>query len=486
MMKAIDDAIHDGVDVISFSIGGPLEIPGMLHAVANDITVVCSAGNGGPTAQTVHNSCSPPWLLAVAATTIDRLFPTDITLGNNQRIVGQSLYVATEEGTDHFYEVLPYFGIECDPDYINNTDVMGNVIFCITPSNLSPSNNIAAIVNLLLSKGGKGFIFSQKNTDLLNRWEVTSKLIPVIAVDLEVAYQILQYCISTDTPKAKISSTHTTIGSVVPAPNVAAFSSRGPSPIYPGVLKPDIAAPGVNILAAAPQIAYYKDLGVLYHFGSGTSMACPHVSGVVALLKSIHSDWSPAALKSALMTTALSTDNTELPIQADGNLAKIGNPFDYGAGFVNPSKADDPGLIYDIDPSDYLKFFYCMGGLGANDNCTISSASVADLNLPSIAIPNLKTSETVMRTVTNVDQPDAVYRALFQPPPGVEMSIEPSVLMFSKERKVQSFEVTFKAMRKIQGDYTFGSLTWHDGGSHWVRIPIAVRIVIEDFYSTIS
>ncbi|WVZ83592.1 hypothetical protein U9M48_030723 [Paspalum notatum var. saurae] len=337
MMKAIDDAIHDGVDVLSLSIVGPLETPGMLHVVANGITVVCSAGNGGPTAQTVDNSCSSPWLLAVAATTIDRLFPTAIILGNNQRIVGQSLYVATE-GTDHFYVVLSYFGIECDPDYINPTDVKGKVIFCITPSNLSPSNNIAAIVNLLLNKGGKGFIFPQENTDLLYQWEVTSKLIPVIAVDLVVAYQILQYYTSTDTPKAKISSTHTTIGSGVPAPKVAAFSSRGPSPIYPGVLKPDIAAPGVNILAAAPQIAYYKELGVLYHFDSGTSMACPHVSGIVALLKSRHPDWSPAALKSALMTTALSTKNTGLPIQADGTLAKIADPFDYGAGFVNPKK----------------------------------------------------------------------------------------------------------------------------------------------------
>jgi len=142
---------------------------------------------------------------------------------------------------------------------------------------------------------------------------------------------------------------------------------------------------------------------------------------------------------------ALSTDNNGFPIQADGTPVKIADPFDYGAGFVNPSKADDPGLIYDIDPSDYLRFFHCVGGLGVNGNCTTPKASVADLNLPSIAIPNLKASETVMRTVTNVGQTDAVYKAFFQPPPGVEMSVEPSVLVF-------------KAMRWIQGDYMFGTM----------------------------
>ncbi|KAF0891569.1 hypothetical protein E2562_010563 [Oryza meyeriana var. granulata] len=175
-----------------------------------------------------------------------------------------------------------------------------------------------------------------------------------------------------------------------------------------------------------------------------------------------------------------------MPIQANGRVSKIADPFDYGAGFVNPNMAVDPGLIYDINPSDYLKFFNCMGGLAAEDNCTTTKGSLADLNLPSIAIPNLRTFQAATRTVTNVGQVNAVYKAFLQPPAGVEMAVEPPVLVFSKERRVQSFSVTFKATRKMQGDYRFGSLAWHDGGSHWVRIPIAVRIVIEEVYSKIS
>lgn len=250
--------------------------------------------------------------------------------------------------------------------------------------------------------------------------------------------------------------------------------------------QPDIAAPGVNILAAAPQVGIYKELGLPYFFVSGTSMACPHVSGIVAVLKSLHPDWSPAALKSALMTTAFVTDNNGLPLIADATPNKIADPFDYGAGFVNPTQASDPGLIYDIDPSDYQKLFNCMVGSNGNSSCTAIERSLYDLNLPSIAIPNLKTSETVSRTVTNVGQPDAVYNAFFEPPNGIDMLVEPRTLVFRKDIRSQSFKVTFKATRKIQGDYTFGNLAWHDGGSHWVRIPIAVRVVMQDFYSTVS
>lgn len=173
-------------------------------------------------------------------------------------------------------------------------------------------------------------------------------------------------------------------------------------------------------------------------------------------------------------------------MQANGNREKIADPFDYGAGFVNPTKAADPGLIYDISASDYLKFFNCAGGLGANGSCTAPKGSTYDLNLPSIAIHGLRTYVTVVRTVTNVGQPNAVYKAFFQPPPGVKMAVEPAMLVFTNARKVQSFKVTFMATRRIQGGYTFGSLTWHDGGVHWVRIPIAVRVAIEEFYSDVS
>lgn len=74
------------------------------------------------------------------------------------------------------------------------------------------------------------------------------------------------------------------------------------------LLQPDITAPGVNILAAwtpktSPTLLPIDSRSVNWNFDSGTSMSCPHISGIVALLKSAHPDWSPAMIKSAIMTT---------------------------------------------------------------------------------------------------------------------------------------------------------------------------------------
>ncbi|XP_040379076.1 subtilisin-like protease SBT3.9 [Oryza brachyantha] len=478
-LKALDDAVHDGVDVLSLSLGGPFEGPGTLHVVAKGIPIVYAAGNDGPIAQTVENSS--PWLLTVAATTMDRSFPVVITLGNNDNFVAQS-FVLSGQPASEFSEIQYYTDEDCKAENIDNT-VKGKIVFCFLEK-YAQQPDYYSITKAVKEQGGVGVILPQYNTDLVLGDSILV-FVPFVTVDYDIAYRISQYIESDDDPKVKISQTRRTIGTEVSAPQVAVFSSRGPSPIYPGVLKPDVAAPGVAILAASPKTPTYRRAS--YHFSSGTSMACPHVSGIVAVLKSLHPDWSPAALKSAIMTTALSYDNNGMPIQANGRVPKIADPFDYGAGFVNPNMAADPGLIYDINPSDYFKFFNCMGGLGSGDNCTTAKGSVADLNLPSIAIPDLRTFQAATRTVTNVGgQANAIYRAFLQAPAGVEMAVEPPVLVFTKDRRVQSFRVTFRATRRVQGDYRFGSLAWHDGGSHWVRIPIAVRIVIQDIYSKIS
>ncbi|XP_006662913.1 subtilisin-like protease SBT3.9 [Oryza brachyantha] len=483
VIKAIDDAIHDGVDILSLSI---LSLTGHIpafHAVAKGIPVIYAAGNYGPYAQTVYNVA--PWLLTVAASTMDRLFPTAVTLGDGQTIVGQSLFVATGKA-NHFHKLKLYVNDMCNLTIANSTDMEGNIILCFNVNSVFTPTQLLNLASAVIKNGGEGFIFTQQSSDFLAPWQFLALTIPCVAVDSEVAFKISEYFSTAQNPRAKISLSQTTTGRGIPAPKIAAFSSRGPSFIYPTVLKPDIAAPGVNILAAAPQVGIYKELGLPYFFDSGTSMSCPHVSGIVALLKSVHPDWSPAALKSAIMTTAHITDNNGLPLIADGTPNKIADPFDYGAGFVNPTQASDPGLVYDIDPSDYQMLFNCMIGSNANSSCTTIERSLSDLNLPSIAIPNLKTSQTLSRTVTNVGQPDAVYKAFLQPPAGVDMLVEPTMLVFDKATRSQSFKVTLKAKRRFQGDYTFGNLAWHDGSSHWVRIPIAVRVVIEDFYSTVS
>ncbi|XP_029120194.2 subtilisin-like protease SBT3.9 isoform X4 [Elaeis guineensis] len=472
VLAAMDDAIHDGVNVLSLSVGGSFETPESLHAVANGITVVFSGGNDGPYFQTVDHPS--PWVITVAASTIDRSFPTVITLGNNQKLVGQSRYRGAKKD-DNFRELV--WGSGCTAHAINAVGVAGKIVLCFDPKSLttfmSPSSIDDAIGDVKEGRG-KGIILGMHTTNALDAF-ASFEGFPAAAVDYEMAFRMYEYIDQARrknmTPSVKIAPTQSTIGNVV-APKIAAFSSRGPSTTFPEVLKPDIAAPGVNVLAA---------MGYQYKFDSGTSMACPHVSGVVALLKSLHPNWSPAAIKSALVTTASVTNEYGTPITAEGVLRKAADPFDFGGGHINPNRAADPGLIYDFNPKDYVKFF--DSSLSRTEYCNAKRIPLYHINLPSIAIPNLRTSLTTWRTVTNVAQVYARYKAIIESPPGVKMVVEPSSLIFDATTKMRTFKVTFTSTYKKQGDYTFGSLTWNDGGTHSVRIPIAVRVIIEDFYA---
>ncbi|KAF8697790.1 hypothetical protein HU200_035276 [Digitaria exilis] len=172
-----------------------------------------------------------------------------------------------------------------------------------------------------------------------------------------------------------------------------------------------------------------------------------------------------------------------MPIQAEGVIRKLADPFDYGSAHMNPDRAVDPGLVYDIDPMEYTKFFNCT--LGPKDDCSSYMGKLYQLNLTSIA-PNLRNSVTVWRTVTNVGPLRATYQGAVEAPAGVNMAVNPSVINFKKGSTSATFKVTFTARHRIQGCYTFGSLTWFDGRNHSARIPIAVRTVIQDFVADIA
>ncbi|KAK3162180.1 hypothetical protein QOZ80_1BG0086410 [Eleusine coracana subsp. coracana] len=173
-----------------------------------------------------------------------------------------------------------------------------------------------------------------------------------------------------------------------------------------------------------------------------------------------------------------------MPILADGLPRKIADPFDYGSGHIDPNRAADPGLIYDIDPRDYNKFLGCTS-MKTFVSCNETSLPGYYLNLPSISVPDLRHPITISRTVTNVGEVDALYHAAIQSPPGVKMDVEPSILVFSATTKVITFQVKLSPLWRLQGDYTFGSLTWHNG-QKTVRIPIATRMTINDFYADVA
>merc|ERR1711915_273965 len=253
--------------------------------------------------------------------------------------------------------------------------------------------------------------------------------------------------------------------------------------------KPDITAPGVNIIAAYSEAGSIRATSVdvdkrrfPYYILSGTSMSCPHVSGIVGLLKTLHPEWSPAAIKSAIMTTAETRGNNMKPITLESSNLKA-TPLEYGAGHVQPNSAMDPGLIYDLTVDDYLNYL-CSRGYNQSMIRLFSERrtyacpkffSVGDFNYPSITVPNLHASPvTVTRTVTNVGSPHASYEARVRQPAGVLVTVEPRKLMFKAVGEKQTFRITLKPKAATNlTTYVSGELMWSDG-KHFVRSPITL------------
>ncbi|XP_026416130.1 subtilisin-like protease SBT5.4 [Papaver somniferum] len=279
-------------------------------------------------------------------------------------------------------------------------------------------------------------------------------------------------------PTARGCSATIKIGATIQAPKMAVFSSRGPNPIAPDIIKPDITAPDVNILAAWPPasgegVGYYK-------FESGTSMSCPHVSAVAAIIKSYHPTWSPEAIKSAIMTTATEMDNTKRPMVRNLHGSST-TPLDYGSGHINPAAALDPGLVYDYNTTDMINFL-CNS---IDVNLTIFPSLVTcpnppipnyDINYPSIGVSELNGHVLVRRTVTYCGQGPTVFKENLLAPAGVTITLKPKELEFKKAGEHKSFDVNFVPDKTSFGGVVFGSLTWSNG-KYNVRSPILVGVI---------
>ncbi|XP_010538146.1 PREDICTED: subtilisin-like protease SBT3.1 [Tarenaya hassleriana] len=469
--KAFDDAIGDGVDVLSVSIGSgflPMDTElefalAGFHAVKKGIPVVSPAGNSGPNRWMVGNVS--PWILTVAATTIDRSFSVSLTLGNNMTFPGEGLYTGPEIG---FSSLALLIGIAQDDRFL----VEGQVVL------MFPEIEAEADYPTLTREGnGLGVIFARRPNDKI--YECPESF-PCIYVGFDVGNEILLYISTTSSPKIKITPTKTLTGQPVQT-KVGKSSSRGPNSFSPEILKPDIAAPGLSLLSARPN-SDNSSSGFVF---SGTSMATPVVAGIVALLKVSHPDWSPAAIRSAIVTTAKKTDPYGEPIFADGSSTELADPFDYGGGLVNPEKAVEPGLVYDMGIDDYAQYL-CYAGysdsslsaiVGKDAKCPSPLPSILDLNLPSITIPDLREDVTVTRTVTNVGPVDSVYKPLIDAPFGINVEVRPEALAFNLNTKKLGFSVKVSTTHKANTGFYFGSLTWTDG-IHNVTIPLSVRTQI--------
>ncbi|XP_070021789.1 subtilisin-like protease [Nicotiana sylvestris] len=471
ILAGLDAAIEDGVDVISISLGSLASMSlyddvvaiGSYSAIEKGIFVSASAGNTGPVDDSVTNAA--PWLLTVGASTTDRKISAVAVLGNGAEYEGESVY----QPSNFSQKLLPLVNPEyCE--FLSTIDVKGKIVLCERSNTGYPAVQYGQNVK---DAGGAAMILMN------NEWRGYTTIadvhvLPATHISYADGQKILNYMKSTTAPVATISFKGTRIGDKH-APAVADFSSRGPFSI--GIVKPDIIGPGVNILAAwRTSVGEITSATSTFNILSGTSMACPHLAGVAALLKSAHPDWSPAAIKSAIMTTADFVNLGNDPIQDER--FKTANLLATGSGHVDPSRANDPGLIYDIQPEDYVPY---LCGLNYTDqqvsaivkrkiHCT-SSIPESELNYPSFSIPLKSGAQTYTRTVTNVGEANSTYTVKVFGLDGVEVTVNPTILKFSALNQKASYNVTVKPSPLIADSQ--GYITW-SSDRYSVRSPIGI------------
>ncbi|XP_024517215.1 subtilisin-like protease SBT4.12 isoform X2 [Selaginella moellendorffii] len=489
VLKAFDDAMDDGVDILSLSLGTSPEsydedgiAIGAFHAIQHNITVVCSAGNSGPDESSVYNSA--PWIFTVGASTIDRSIASDVYLGDGKTLRGTALSFQAQKEPPYSLvlgssipaneSIHASAASTCDPDSLNPKRVENKIVVCEFDPDYVSTKTI--VTWLQKNKAAGAILINDFHADLASYFPL-----PTTIVKTAVGVELLSYMNSTTSPVATLTPTVAETSS--PAPVVAGFSSRGPNSISEDIIKPDITAPGVNILAAWPDIvpAYYenydtnKPVFVKYNFASGTSMACPHVAGALAMLKSAYPSWSPAALRSAIMTTA-TTQNDGI-LDYDGSLS---NPFAYGSGQIDPLRSLSPGLVYDATPSDYVAYLCATGyseskvRMIAGKKNTSCSMKNSNLNYPSIAFPRLSGTQTATRYLTSVDSSSSssTYKVTVKIPSTLSVRVEPTTLTFSPGATL-AFTVTVSSSSGSES-WQFGSITWTDG-RHTVSSPVAVK-----------
>ena len=492
LASAIDMAVADGVDIINYSVGSSLvtvtapdDIALMAAAKAGILSVV-AAGNEGPNFDTITSPAGNPAVITVGASSRDGQHSLEALRVTVPPSLDGKYAVKEASFTPPLIEVGPVEGelVLVDDESTETIDGAVGTTFDACQFVLNGDEVSGKIA--LIPRGGCDFDVKIVNAADAGAIAVVVYNLsgdPIVMIGNDQPFGIPAVMVGAADGNLFLDELNNgaTINVVLDKSlfltesdtgnNMGRFSSRGPGPAA-GVLKPDVTAPGINILAGSTPDAVNSISGEFFAFLTGTSMSTPHVAGVAALLKQSHPDWSPAALKSALMTTAYQGVTL-----ADGETPAV--PFDFGSGHIDPNEANDPGLVYEVSADEY-DAFAC--GVAAPDitqeRCdeledSGFSFAAPDLNQPSISIADLTSTRTITRRVTNVGDSSETYNAELEPPSGISVQVTPASLTVGAGQSA-TYDATFTYQDGPLEFYRFGSLTWVSN-DHAVRSVLSIR-----------